>query len=605
MITWYLFKGTKIKSCCICDRKREVGVDIPKHECYANWKGSSTSMESAILLEGFQTSMETHGLIYSKFVGDGDSSVFATVIDVYKGMKVQKVECMNHVLKNLTSKLLQIYMPNGSDGNRVPLSERKNLNSAIPRIRSGVKGAIIYNNENSLSWKGLRDDILNVPRHVFGEHSECKPYFCTGPKQDEVNRYVNATNMSCWRQISKAISRAADLSESLIHAKTSNAAESFMSIACKYMEGKRKHFGQRYLYKLRMAGAVFAYNECSFWATDAIRLIRGATPTEIWMKKSEASHKEKMRAVKFRVKRPLKLKKYAGSGDWDYGLNPKKPNMPEVVLLDSIKRKRNELHISPQDIQKVEERTRDQAESKDWQDERKCRVTASMSGKIYKLRVTTDNTSVLNDHFGRKRHPKKVQDAMEYGKKSEKIAIAAYQISEKHSIGYVQPSGFWIEPTTGLIGASPDGMVGSDGLVEIKCPYALYLARKPATEWETVSPASCSFNLNDSGSYEMKKTHDHYYQVVTQLYVTGRIWCDYFVWSEFGSVKIRVYRNHSTDELWRNMKNKFEEFWEESIAPELVDSRFERGYKDYYCSEARIAARKRKIKAKDDSAKVI
>jgi len=73
-------------------------------------------------------------------------------------------------------------------------------------------------------------------------------------------------------------------------------------------------------------------------------------------------------------------------------------------------------------------------------------------------------------------------------------------------------------------GASPDGLIGDDGLLEIKCPYEAdihigYLR-------DGVLP----------GIYKQ--------QVMGQLWVTEREWCDFFSYhKDFEPLKVRVYRD--------------------------------------------------------------
>ena len=61
------------------------GVPKQKHNCYENWDHSSSQMETNILLEGFQQAEATHGLRYTQFVGDGDSSVYPSLISGVAG----------------------------------------------------------------------------------------------------------------------------------------------------------------------------------------------------------------------------------------------------------------------------------------------------------------------------------------------------------------------------------------------------------------------------------------------------------------------------------------------------------------------------------------
>src|SRR5689334_1396302 len=57
--------------------------------------------------------------------------------------------------------------------------------------------------------------------------------------------------------------------------------------------------------------------------------------------------------------------------------------------------------------------------------------------------------------------------AMQWGVDTEPHARAAYEF---HTDATVEPVGFVDHPVIEMTGASPDGLVGADGLVEIKCP---------------------------------------------------------------------------------------------------------------------------------------
>jgi putative phage-type endonuclease len=56
---------------------------------------------------------------------------------------------------------------------------------------------------------------------------------------------------------------------------------------------------------------------------------------------------------------------------------------------------------------------------------------------------------------------------MQRGTDMEPIARAAY---EAHTGTFVTQTGFWLHPEIKHFGASPDGLVGDEGLIEIKCP---------------------------------------------------------------------------------------------------------------------------------------
>lgn len=97
-----LWSATRNKYCVGCNR----GIT---HICHKNFDGSSTGMESDILVEGFSKSLELYGLKYTTFIADGDSSVHKRINDSfpYKD-KVKKIECRNHLLRNLRKKIREL-----------------------------------------------------------------------------------------------------------------------------------------------------------------------------------------------------------------------------------------------------------------------------------------------------------------------------------------------------------------------------------------------------------------------------------------------------------------------------------------------------------------
>lgn len=92
---------------------------------------------------------------------------------------------------------------------------------------------------------------------------------------------------------------------------------------------------------------------------------------------------------------------------------------------------------------------------------------------------------------------------MQYGTETEPLARSAYEAETGFSVDEV---GLCIHPTIERAGASPDGLVGNSGLVEIKCPkVATHLAYLIAG----VVPAA------------------YRNQMMWQMAATGRDWCDF------------------------------------------------------------------------------
>jgi putative phage-type endonuclease len=117
--------------------------------------------------------------------------------------------------------------------------------------------------------------------------------------------------------------------------------------------------------------------------------------------------------------------------------------------------------------------------------------------------------------------------AMNWGVETEPQARVAYEV---FSYNFVDQVAFVDHPTIANFGCSPDGLVGDDGLIEIKCPntstHLEYIeTRKPPTKYMT--------------------------QMMSQMSVTGRRWCD---WVSFDprlpdGLKLLVVRIERDDEM--------------------------------------------------------
>jgi putative phage-type endonuclease len=117
--------------------------------------------------------------------------------------------------------------------------------------------------------------------------------------------------------------------------------------------------------------------------------------------------------------------------------------------------------------------------------------------------------------------------AMNWGVETEPQARVAYEV---FSYNFVDQVAFVDHPTIANFGCSPDGLVGDDGLIEIKCPntstHLEYIeTRKPPSKYLT--------------------------QMMSQMSVTGRRWCD---WVSFDprlpdGLKLLVVRIERDDEM--------------------------------------------------------
>lgn len=96
-----------------------------------------------------------------------------------------------------------------------------------------------------------------------------------------------------------------------------------------------------------------------------------------------------------------------------------------------------------------------------------------------------------------------VNAAMERGTELEPIAIKAYEEETYNKVNRVA----FVELNT-FVGCSPDGLVGDNGIIEVKCPMHTEFLRYADTKEIPI---------------------DYVAQMQFNLFVTGRDWCDYIV----------------------------------------------------------------------------
>ncbi|XP_063537724.1 uncharacterized protein LOC134747088 [Cydia strobilella] len=136
--------GVRNKYCVICTRAKKKGVVPRVHKCTKNHFGSSTSMEQAILVEGFKQSIKDRNLIYKTLIADGDSSTYKNILESrpYPDVPIQKIECTNHLLRNYNGKNLKLLTDTS-----IPHSERKLLNEDRQnRLRKAIRVAVKHRN---------------------------------------------------------------------------------------------------------------------------------------------------------------------------------------------------------------------------------------------------------------------------------------------------------------------------------------------------------------------------------------------------------------------------------------------------------------------------
>ena len=132
--------GIRNKFCAACTQ----GIPKENHSCFKNRSASSSEMESDILLEGFMQAEQVHGVRYTRFDGDGDSSVHTTLLQGVpgRGHVIKKLECANHACKCYRAGLEKLVQMNSSykgNGGLTEKMRRKLVSAARCAIRMRSK----------------------------------------------------------------------------------------------------------------------------------------------------------------------------------------------------------------------------------------------------------------------------------------------------------------------------------------------------------------------------------------------------------------------------------------------------------------------------------
>lgn len=94
--------------------------------------------------------------------------------------------------------------------------------------------------------------------------------------------------------------------------------------------------------------------------------------------------------------------------------------------------------------------------------------------------------------------------AIEWGQYYEPEAIELYQQTTGRLVGLTDVVQ---HPELEYVAGTPDGLVGDDGIIEVKCPY---------------NPVNHMANLREGEQIE-----DYWYQIQGYLWLTNRDWCDF------------------------------------------------------------------------------
>lgn len=134
---------------------------------------------------------------------------------------------------------------------------------------------------------------------------------------------------------------------------------------------------------------------------------------------------------------------------------------------------------------------------------RVCDIVRKVKTGVSKMRRTYAGELIAERLAGVQHGDGFVSQAMQFGKDMEDRAALTYAFMRDAS---VEKIGFVEHPTIEMAGASPDRLVGDDGLLQIKVP-------------------NTSTHLDSLRGAEIDP--DYLKQIQWEMACTGRLWCDY------------------------------------------------------------------------------
>ena len=184
--------------------------------------------------------------------------------------------------------------------------------------------------------------------------------------------------------------------------------------------------------------------------------------------------------------------------------------------------------------------------SEEWFQARLGKVTASRVADVLAKIKSGESASrrnykiqLVSERLTGEKQETYVNQAMQDGIDREQFARDRYvkQFGEVEEVGFVK------HPTLEA-GASPDGLVGTDGIIEIKCPMG-------STHTETLMT--------------QEVPSKYVPQIQFQLLVTGRKWCDFVSYNPMFPENLQVFvrRVFANKEYQQELEDEVKQFLNE------------------------------------------
>lgn len=125
-----------------------------------------------------------------------------------------------------------------------------------------------------------------------------------------------------------------------------------------------------------------------------------------------------------------------------------------------------------------------------------------------------------------------------------------------------------------FLGATPDGIIDSDTIVEIKCPMSA-ANLNPDDEIRLRKIKFWNVDRKTKQIIGLNKRNAYYFQVQGQLNITRKEKCIFAVWTG-PNFPLKVVEIKRDTHFWEQMVPKLTSFFFNALLPEIVDPRYTR-----------------------------
>ncbi|XP_050526277.1 uncharacterized protein LOC126896999 [Daktulosphaira vitifoliae] len=251
-----------------------------------------------------------------------------------------------------------------------------------------------------------------------------------------------------------------------------------------------------------------------------------------------------------------------------------KANQKEVVVDEAYENTKKDflqsLKLSKSDIESYERETINFFDKHLWEKDGWNRLSAAYFYRASSLKQNSSKKSILKKVLRVQPEKSENEDnipcTVKYGRVNEPKAKELFEMITDLQI---ELCGVFIDENLNYLTAKPDGLIGKDGIVEIKCPLnAQNMIPKLAIKQKVIKYV----HYNENEDLVIKRSSDIFYQIQGELHITKRHYCYLIIWTPKGIVYSKILRD---DKFWNDkMEERLIYFYENIMLPEILNRQF-------------------------------